>query len=302
MGTSPAKTKANRKNARKSTGPKTAKGKRVVKYNALKHGLLAREAVLTAGDGQESQGDFKRLLESLVADMQPIGSMEEMLVERIAICYWRLRRAIRAEAGEIRKLADNAVWTDAFKRADSLASNLRFLMLPDSRTALRRDPRGLDILINLLRNVRDEIECSGELLPYSHNKLTELYGLEENTLAYKLIMCDKAFSVSEASKNEDASNEYPPYMKKIMLGILDEELSVLKTMRPEMEKKENLELEAERLALSLPDDKAVARILRYETTIERQLYRAVNQLERLQRARKGDTIPPPINVELSANS
>jgi hypothetical protein len=41
------------------------------------------------------------------------------------------------------------------------------------------------------------------------------------------------------------------------------------------------------------------KIMRYETTLERQLYRAMDQLERLQRRREGEEVPPPVNVELS---
>ena len=44
---SKAQVKANRKNAKKSTGPKTAEGKEKVSKNAAKHGLFAAEAVIT---------------------------------------------------------------------------------------------------------------------------------------------------------------------------------------------------------------------------------------------------------------
>src|ERR1035438_1770948 len=43
---------ANRLNALRSTGPTTARGKRTVARNAIKHGFLAREVVITAGDGR----------------------------------------------------------------------------------------------------------------------------------------------------------------------------------------------------------------------------------------------------------
>jgi hypothetical protein len=42
--------------------------------------------------------------------------------------------------------------------------------------------------------------------------------------------------------------------------------------------------------------------LRYQTTIERQMYRAVTELERLQRQRKGESVPAPIKVELSGQN
>ena len=40
-------------------------------------------------------------------------------------------------------------------------------------------------------------------------------------------------------------------------------------------------------------------MMRYETKLERQIYRAMNQLERLQRQRLGEIIPPPLTVEVT---
>ena len=97
---------ANRRNARKSTGPRTPEGKRRSSRNALKHGLLAAEVVITDGDGAERQQDFDRLLADLCADLRPVGIVERSLVERIAACYWRLRRAQRYEVGAIRNSLD----------------------------------------------------------------------------------------------------------------------------------------------------------------------------------------------------
>ena len=48
-----AQIKANRENAKKSTGPRTEEGKARVSLNALKHGLLARDAVLPSEDPAE---------------------------------------------------------------------------------------------------------------------------------------------------------------------------------------------------------------------------------------------------------
>ena len=42
-------------------------------------------------------------------------------------------------------------------------------------------------------------------------------------------------------------------------------------------------------------------IARYETAIHRQLVYAINQLERLQRARKGEHVPVPVSVQLSSD-
>src|SRR4030067_1215982 len=103
-----AKLKANKKNALKSTGPKTPEGKAVVKHNALKHGLLAKEVVITIGEGAEDQHEFEDLLSDLNTQLKPEGTLEGMLVEKIAACWWRLRRAYKCEVGLIREQLDMA--------------------------------------------------------------------------------------------------------------------------------------------------------------------------------------------------
>lgn len=51
MKVTPRKIEANRRNALKSTGPRTAKGKATPRHNVLKHGILAKEVILPAGNG-----------------------------------------------------------------------------------------------------------------------------------------------------------------------------------------------------------------------------------------------------------
>jgi hypothetical protein len=93
--TSARKSEANRRNALKSTGPKTPEGKAAVRLNALKHGLLSREVVLPGGD----EDALRELAESLRAELQPVGALENLLVDRITSLLWRLRRLGRVEAG-----------------------------------------------------------------------------------------------------------------------------------------------------------------------------------------------------------
>jgi hypothetical protein len=44
---------------------------------------------------------------------------------------------------------------------------------------------------------------------------------------------------------------------------------------------------------------SIDRILRYQTTINCQLFQAMNQLERLQRLRKGENVPAPLTMQVS---
>src|SRR5215204_5693864 len=86
---------ANRRNALKSTGPKTPEGKALARLNATKHGLLSQEVLLPG----EDEDALKELAERLRAELQPVGEMESLQVERIINAVWRLRRLSRVEAG-----------------------------------------------------------------------------------------------------------------------------------------------------------------------------------------------------------
>ena len=98
-----AQIKANRKNAKKSTGPRTEEGKSRVAKNALKHGLLARDTVLPG----EDPADFDRQLSALEADIQPANSLEFELVRQIADAQWRMRRLTRLETGFLAAAVDD---------------------------------------------------------------------------------------------------------------------------------------------------------------------------------------------------
>jgi hypothetical protein len=69
--TSFTKVKANRRNALRSTGPKTLEGKSIIKWNSLKHGLLSKEIVIPTGDGKENRTEYEILLSRLREDLQP---------------------------------------------------------------------------------------------------------------------------------------------------------------------------------------------------------------------------------------
>ena len=82
---------ANRLNAQKSTGPRTAEGKERVASNALKHGLTGKHVVLPGEDPAE----FDAFRSELIADLAPRGALEEIFAEKIVADAWRFRRALQ---------------------------------------------------------------------------------------------------------------------------------------------------------------------------------------------------------------
>ena len=108
---------SNRKNALVSTGPVTSEGKAIVAQNAVKHGIFAKDLLITVGDGKEDEQEYSELLDGLIVSLHPTGQMECLLVEKIAADYWRLRRVLRFETGSIRKILDMAI-NDYYEKAD----------------------------------------------------------------------------------------------------------------------------------------------------------------------------------------
>ena len=86
---------ANRRNARKSTGPTTEEGKQRSRCNAVRHGLTA-ETVIGALEDAE---DYKAFEAAIIADYDAQSAVERELVLRLASLLWRLRRATTMETG-----------------------------------------------------------------------------------------------------------------------------------------------------------------------------------------------------------
>ncbi len=70
-----------------------------VRFNAMKHGILSRLAVLA----HEDAGEFADLLAALVEEHQPAGITEQHLIEELASIIWRKRRVLLAEGASINR-------------------------------------------------------------------------------------------------------------------------------------------------------------------------------------------------------
>jgi hypothetical protein len=87
---------ANRANAQKSTGPTNCG---TVSQNARQHGLLADKIVF---ESDEEKQDFGQLVHDVRQDRQPVGVIEEALVEEVAVSLWKLRAANGWEIQEVK--------------------------------------------------------------------------------------------------------------------------------------------------------------------------------------------------------
>src|SRR5262245_12450232 len=88
------KAASNRRNAQRSTGPKSVAGKNVVRRNALRHGLTAEKLVVMGDDAEE----FQAMAAAHMADINPRNSIELELCKTFSLAAWRRQRCVSTEA------------------------------------------------------------------------------------------------------------------------------------------------------------------------------------------------------------
>jgi hypothetical protein len=281
---------------RRASGPRTAIGKQRRSLNAQKYGIFSKGLPVS----DESPQEFKFLLEGLRDDLQPEGTLETLLVEKLATILWRKRRVVRAESAEIEEAVQYSVndtvtallgekW-DCARAGETTGGMLKY----------RNNPKVLQEVALMLRIVRFGIEVSG----FSKDPwlLRRIYGLDHDGSApfgtpfqVYLKMADEA----EEHAKGNASAESLDDLKNKMFQILDEEITSVETLA-----KETLRLAIERnqfrkTAVLVPTLAVSERLLRYESHLSREFDRTLSQLERLQRMRLGHPVLPPIDVRLS---
>jgi hypothetical protein len=79
---------ANRRNAKRSTGPRTPKGKAASSGNALKSGIYAKAIIIQGEDPAE----FQALQKGYYRDYQPATTDERILLDDVVQLAWRKKR------------------------------------------------------------------------------------------------------------------------------------------------------------------------------------------------------------------
>jgi hypothetical protein len=114
------KIEANRRNAQQSTGPKTAEGKATSAKNELKHGIFVKQILQGAAD--EEVSEIELLAQEIRDCYQPVGKLEEMLVEKIVVENVRYARILGFEQQEFSR--DCAFFNPAVDRVGRYATSL----------------------------------------------------------------------------------------------------------------------------------------------------------------------------------
>lgn len=260
------------------TGPRTKRGKMKSSRNALKHGIFAK-VVLQGSALRESEEDYKNLLESFRESLQPEGGLEEFLVEKLAQIAWRKARLVRTEAAIIMKqtefLRENR---EARLKKSSEGYDLDLAILAGGIARHRDNPYLLNKAVRMLETLKVVIQDRGFEPQTDEGLLKALYGQQGGRdglfLSYR-IYCDQHQETSD-----DAARRKN---QQVFLKSLETEIQQLEGAMVELEAREEKELPLVEESLSIPKEKELDRLLRYETRLDGTFDRTLQQLERLQR-------------------
>jgi hypothetical protein len=271
---SPAQIEANRRNAQLSTGPKTPQGKSASSMNAVKYGILARQLIVQGEYVQESPEEFQSFWTEYHEQLAPVGPLEEMLVDQIVSLNWRLRRVRAAESGEIALSMDSGC---RHRSRDKVVFNDEW-------------PHPDQYMEKGLLELRKKIEQGAE---FSRAVITQLADGDEGyypSLFGRLNALYARISQNPGNLDPTALRESS---QQTVLDTLDEEIKKISEQQINRRKHEAYKEQAHRNSDSIPEMNVVQKILRVETALERQLFRAIGQLEHLQTRRlsKNTSLP-----------
>jgi hypothetical protein len=128
---------ANRKNAQKSTGPKTEEGKAAVSQNAVKHGLFSDSLIRG-----ENPDVYEAFHDEMLADLAPAGAVETMLAERVISLWWRLRRAERMQNQALDDMIEKCITNPLPRRLHGMECHALGVPLGDERSTSDHLPLG----------------------------------------------------------------------------------------------------------------------------------------------------------------
>ncbi len=222
-------------------------------------------------------------------DFRPQGKLETVLVENLGTLLWRKRRLLQAETAEIEK--SQFLSFDLFLQ--NKLDELEYAQLRGSSDAKLRqsNPR------NLLRDAIEILDLHRLLFAADDSQpvegvqriLKSIYGYEEEgpqpySGRQMSLMLSKLLSKAEAEK-QDTKNQ--PDVQKTVVEAISEEMMRLR-------REHNLG------GARVPPQAVSDHLIRCEVHLICEFDRTLNQLERLQRMRKGQPVLPPIKVEVSS--
>jgi hypothetical protein len=277
-------------------GPNTQEGKEVVRWNATRHGISSPKPVVP---GLEKQEDWESHRDGIMEYLSPVGHLEVTLAERVSLLSWRLHRVTRYETG--------AIATSQETIEDDIHDRDRFL------SAIRHEGLESTHPVDIRFEAKHYKQAHSALRRFpSLGPDKTLKGTDASSVVWGVLMEAKKAGGREIDVEvldlpgvpEDAMIEELPAMKVADVRGCVEAIAAHASLNPDelLEaatyeagcearhaaiRKEDVEREISRKIRerTLPDEKTLEKIVRYEAHLSRQLYHALHELENLQKYR-----------------
>src|SRR5438309_5043792 len=259
---SEARIQANRRNAQRSTGPKTEEGKQRSRANALKHGLCA--SVVVAEDLKLVQQRASDWFDAL----KPQNEYQSWLVDEISVISLRIDRCERMErrARDLKAMRAELCWEDD-RRLDAVRLGGLLSKRPDEVVEeLRRTPQGCEWLMTRWAMLAHTADVKGSWTP------------EQSRMAFDLLGTPAEFREGikpGASLDLDGrlieSSEDPA-------AVARREIDALKQRREVVEGLDEVNQALAVADLNDEDDPELRRLRRYESALHRRLRWCLAQL------------------------
>jgi hypothetical protein len=274
-------------------------GKRTASRNATKHGVFSKVILLKG----EPKCEYEELLARLREDLQPVGALEELLVEKLATITWRQRRLLLAEGAEIQKNREFVEW-DQRKQESEVAQEFASLQHDDNVGLIQKigNPHVLESCLELLSELRERVKKNGLDLENDSLLLEKIYGERHNVRLHEDLYDSygQLFNTFETPEEEREREGYasPEQCRKNVLDEIGKEIRRLKGYQKKRASVETERMRLEVVSRSIPDGPGLERFLRYEASFNRDFDRTLSQLERIQRMRLGQPVAPRLEVEV----
>jgi hypothetical protein len=280
-------------------GPRTQEGKEVVRWNATRHGIRSPAPVIP---GVEKKEEWEEHRDGVIESLSPVGHLEEVLAERMALLSWRLHRVIRYETENIALFQEKA--------EDDLARERRFESGPDRPEAVRGNAKSDEQDYKLLKRfskMKDDKRLSSfdaDIIIWGAMECADKVA-EGEVDSLELL---ESISVP-GLPDSDSWEGYEGWTAGLVRAVIekvakatDEEPEELleAAIRSAKWKAERSKLEAEKVELDLrnmarerllPDEKTLEKVARYEAHLSRLFYKTLHELEALQTRRSGGSAP-----------
>jgi hypothetical protein len=259
----------------------------MVCLNAIKHGIFAKDLIIESGIGKENAEDYHDLLNNLIDCLNPNNQMEMLLVEKISIDFWRLRRVIKFESGCIKKIIQDTLKDFySFNKQNNQEIEKE---IEHKKSLIEWNTRYIQFLKNDLvtfdQSIWKEKDCESDIvedfyeiarnIDYDekttdeHNKL---YNREYDFVEIKNFIKKHGYS----SEKEISLKLTEIYLKQNK--DRNEEISELERKKAKNQADDDLNAKI----CAIPENEGIDKIMKYETSIQRSIYQNLLLLKKLQ--------------------